>query len=87
MMGNNSTGSFMNTISSYSYDPNLPLNSGAVDQAALIQTLGEAPSPTTGFFIIKSITCPKTGAAGYSLVYNLWGEKHVDVAGGLETCY
>jgi hypothetical protein len=38
-----------------------------------------------GFLVIISVTCPSTGAAGYTLVYNLFGEKALDKA-GLKTC-
>jgi hypothetical protein len=85
-------GDFMDTISSYSYDPvnnpadwYLPLNSGVVDAQALNVALGGKPTRETGFLVIISATCPSTGAAGYTLVYNLFGEKALDKA-GLKTC-
>jgi len=74
-------GSFMDTISSYSYDPDLALNSGVVDAQALNVAVGGYPTYDRGFLIVKSVTCPNTGAVGYSLIYNLWGEKALDAAG------
>lgn len=77
-------GSFMNTISSFSYDPDLALNSGVVDAQALNVALGGYPTSEMGFLIIKSANC-SNGAAAYSLIYNLWGEKKLDAA-GLKAC-
>jgi hypothetical protein len=81
---------FMNTIPSYSYDPvnnmadrDLPLNSGVLDATAFNNTLGY-PTREMGFLIVNSVTCP-SGAAGYSLVYNWYGEKAIDKA-GLKLC-
>jgi hypothetical protein len=78
---------FMNTISLYSYDPvnniadrDLPLNSGVVDALTLNQALGY-PTSEMGFLIVKNVICPSTGKAGYSLVYNWYGEKAIDKAG------
>jgi hypothetical protein len=76
--------SFMGTISSYSYDPNLALNSGVVDAQALNVALGGPPTNEMGFLVILPAHC-KNGANAYSLVYNLWGEKKLDAA-GLKAC-
>ena len=76
---------FMDTISSYSYDPELPLNSGVVDALTLNKAIGGYPTYEMGFFVVKSITCPNTGAAGYSLIYNRYGEMALDGA-GIRTC-
>jgi len=72
---------FMSTISSYSFDPNLASNSGVVDALTLNKALGGIPTYEMGFLVVKSVTCPNTGAAGYTLYYNLWGQQKLDAAG------
>jgi len=77
MVGNEFTVSFMTTISAYSYDPKLALNSGVVNALALKKALGGYPTPKLGFLVVLPATC-KNGAAAYSLIYNLLGEKWLD---------
>jgi RHS repeat-associated protein len=81
MVGTESTGSFMDTISDYSFDPNLGVSSGVVDAQALNQYLHGYPTAGMGFLVVKNVTCPNTGAAGYTLYYNMSGIQTLTNAG------
>lgn len=81
MVGTESTGSFMDTISAYSFDPNLGVSSGVVDAQALNKYLNGYPTSTDGFLVVKRVTCPNTGAAGYTLYYNMTGMWTLTYAG------
>lgn len=81
MVGSGSTGSFMETISEYSFDPNLGVSSGVVDAQALNKYLNGYPTAEDGFLVVKSVTCPNTGAAGYTLYYNMTGMWTLTYAG------
>ena len=63
----------------------MALNSGVVDALTLNKALGGYPTSEMGFMVVNSVTCPNTGRAGYSLIYNLRGEKALDAA-GLNAC-
>ena len=77
-------GNFMVTISEFSYDGELPLNTGTVNARALNKALGGPPTYELGFLVVQSAIC-SNGAAAYSLIYNLRGEKKIDAA-GLRAC-
>ena len=53
MLGNESTGSFMDTISEYSFNPNLASNSDVVDAQALNKYLHGYPTSDWGFLVVK----------------------------------
>jgi RHS repeat-associated protein len=81
MVGSEFTGSFMDTISAYSFDPSLAVSSGVVDAQALYKYLHGYPTSADGFLVVKSVTCPNTGAAGYTLYYNMTGMWALTSAG------
>jgi hypothetical protein len=83
---------FMSTISSYSYDPvnniadrDLPVNTGVVYVQAFNALKMGPPTADMGFLIVKPAVCPKSGASGYTLVYNWYGQQMLD-AHGITAC-
>lgn len=83
MLGSKSTGSssFMDAAPGSLFDPNLASNSGVVDAQVLVKYLHGYPTSDQGFIVVKRVSCPHTGAAGFTLYYNLLGQWTLQNAG------